>query len=129
MFDITALNTVTIDSFAASFYVGTGTAEIWYRPGTHVGFTGSNAGWIQAGTAPYTAVNAGAPGTSINVFVNVTIPAGQTYAFYVHGSAGIEYTNGTAVGNIYSQDANIQFKEGYGGAYFNVTNSPWVFNG
>ncbi len=129
MFDIIAINSVTIDSFAANLNAGTGTAEIWYRPGTHVGFTGSNAGWTLAGTAPYTSTATGAPGTSINVFVNVTIPAGQTYAFYVHGSAGIQYTNGTAVGNIYTQDANIQVTEGYGGAYFNLTNSPRVFNG
>jgi hypothetical protein len=82
MFDITAINTVTIDSFAANFNTGSGMAEIWYRPGTHVGFTGSNAGWIQAGVAtPYTSTGNGSPGTSINIYVNVTIPAGQTYAF------------------------------------------------
>jgi hypothetical protein len=129
MFDITALNQVTIDSFAANFNAGSGTAEIWYRPGTHVGFTGSNAGWTLAGTAPYTSTGNGAPGTLINVYVNVTIPAGQTYAFYVHGSGGITYTNGTGVGNLYIQDANIQVFEGFGGAYFNLTNSPRVFNG
>ncbi len=129
MFDITAINTVTIDSFAANFNAGMGTAEIWYRPGTHVGFTGSNAGWTLAGTAAYNSTGNGAPGTSIDVFVNVTIPAGQTYAFYVHGSAGISYTNGTGVGNIFSQDANIIFMEGYGGAYFALVNSPRIFNG
>ena len=52
MFDITALNTVTIDSFAANFNTGSGTAEIWYRAGTYVGFTTSNAGWTLAGSAP-----------------------------------------------------------------------------
>lgn len=129
MFDITAINAVTIDSFAANFNVGPGTAEIWYRQGTHVGFTGSNVGWTQVGTAPYTSTGNGAPGTSINVFVNVSIPAGQTYAFYVHGSAGIAYTDGVAVGNIFAQDANIEFKEGFGGAYFNLTNFPRIFNG
>lgn len=129
MFDITAINTVTIDSFAANFNPGFGTAEIWYRPGTHVGFTGSNAGWTQAGSVAYTSSGNGAPGTSINLFVNVTIPAGQTYAFYVHGSGGISYTNGIAVGNIFAQDANIIFMEGFGGAYFALTNSPRVFNG
>ncbi len=129
MFDITAINAVTIDSFAANFNPGTGTAEIWYRPGSYVGFENSNVGWIQAGTAPYTSTGNGAPGTSINVFVNVSIPAGQTYAFYVHGSAGIAYTDGIAVGNIFLQDANIEFKEGAGGAYFGVTNSPRIFNG
>jgi len=129
MFDITAINTVTIDSFAANFNPGPGTAEIWYRPGTHVGFTNSNVGWTLAGTAPYNSLMNGAPGTSIDVFVNVTIPAGQTYAFYVHGTAGIAYTDGVAVGNIFAQDANIEFKEGYGGAYFALTNFPRVFNG
>ena len=129
MFDIIAINTVTIDSFAANFNVGSGTAEIWYKPGTHVGFTGSNVGWTLAGTAAYTSTGNGAPGTSINVNVNVTIPAGQTYAFYVHGTGGITYTNGAAVGNIFVADANLQVTEGFGGAYFNLVNSPRVFNG
>lgn len=129
MFDIIAINTVTIDSFAANFNAGSGTAEIWYRPGTHVGFTNSNAGWTLAGTAAYTSTGNGTPGTSINVYVNVTIPAGQTYAFYVHGTGGITYTNGTAVGNVYVADANLQVTEGYGGAYFALTNFPRVFNG
>ncbi|HEX5001215.1 MAG TPA: GEVED domain-containing protein, partial [Bacteroidia bacterium] len=129
MFDITAINTATIDSFAANFNSGSGTAEIWYRPGTYVGHTTSNAGWILAGTASYTSSGNGAPGTLINVNVNVTIPAGSTYGFFVYGTGGITYTNGSAVGAVFASDANIQFKEGHGGGYFNLTNSPRVFNG
>lgn len=129
MFDITAINTITIDSIAGNFNAASGTAEVWYRIGSYQGFTGSNAGWIQAGTAAYTSTGNGAPGTTINASLNITIPAGQTYGIYVHASGGVQYTNGTAVGNLYSSDANIQVFEGHGGAYFNLVNQPRIFNG
>ncbi|MFM7079196.1 MAG: T9SS type A sorting domain-containing protein [Bacteroidota bacterium] len=129
MFDITAINTITIDSIAGNFNVGSGTAEVWYRVGSYQGFTGSNAGWIQAGTAAYTSTGNGAPGTTINANLNITIPAGQTYGIYVHASGGVQYTNGTTVGNLYVSDANIQVFEGHGGAYFNLVNQPRIFNG
>src|SRR5258706_9077920 len=130
MFDITAINSVRIDSFAMNINgPATGIGEIWYRAGSWVGFNTSNAGWTLAGTAPYTSLVTGAPGTIIPVFINVVVPAGQTYAFYVHASTSNTYTNGTLAGNIFSSDANIQFKEGAGGGYFTVTNIPRVFNG
>ncbi len=128
MFDIVALNQVTIMSFAGNFNAGTGIAEVWYRPGSYAGFTNSNAGWTQAGSASVTSTGNGS-GTAIPITVGVTIPAGSTYAFYVHFSGGVAYTNGTAVGNVYASDANIQFKEGHGGGYFALGNSPRVFNG
>ncbi|MFM7766280.1 MAG: hypothetical protein ACKO9S_00305, partial [Bacteroidota bacterium] len=129
MFDITAINTITIDSIAGNFNAGSGTAEVWYRVGSYQGFTGSNAGWTQAGTAAYTSTGNGAPGTTINANLNITIPAGQTYGIYVHASGGVQYTNGTAVGNLYTSDANVQVFEGHGGAYFNLVNQPRIFNG
>lgn len=129
MFDITAINTITIDSIAGNFNVGSGTAEVWYRVGSYQGFTGSNAGWTQACAVPYTSTGNGAPGTTINASLNITIPAGQTYGIYVHASGGVQYTNGTNVGNLYTSDANIQVFEGHGGAYFNLVNQPRIFNG
>jgi hypothetical protein len=130
MFDITALSSVTITHFDAHVATGTHTFEIWYRPGSYVGFETSNVGWTQLGTATgVVAAGAGLP-TPVPITFAVAIPAGQTYGFYVTSTTGtVTYTNGTAVGNVFVQDANIQVKEGHGGAYFNLLNNPRVFNG
>src|ERR1041385_2728479 len=83
MFDITALGDVTITHFDAHVATGTHTFEIWYRPGSYVGFQNSSAGWTQLGTATgVVALGAGVP-TPVPITFAVAIPAGQTYGFYV----------------------------------------------
>lgn len=118
MFDIYATNTVTIDSFDAH-PMGNTTIEIYYRPGSYSGFVTSSAGWTLVGSAAVTANPTGTP-TPIPVAVNVTIPAGQTYAFYVtssNTSVSLNYSNGTTEGATYASDANIIFREGVGLEY------------
>ena len=128
MFDIVAINQVTITGFEGNLTAGTDWAEIWYRPGSYVGFNNSNAGWTFVDSVQVTSTGNGVP-TNIPINVNVTIPAGQTFGFYVHFYGSVDYTNGTAVGNIAAQDANIQILEGHGGAYFALNNQPRIFNG
>lgn len=135
MFDVTAVNTVTITSFDAHPMSNT-TIEIYYKSGTWVGFENSPASWTLVGSASVTAQPTGNP-TPVPVAVNVTIPAGQTYAFYVtstNTAVSLNYTDGTTVGNVYASDANIQFKEGAGLEYpfTNGTGStftPRIWNG
>ncbi|MBL7895628.1 MAG: T9SS type A sorting domain-containing protein [Bacteroidia bacterium] len=131
MFDITALNNIEVNGFDMHLSAtGVSTIEVWYRPGTFVGFESSNVGWTQALT---TTVTSAGPGMLTNIpgSFTVNVPAGQTYAFYVttNGGPGVSYTNGTAVGNVYASNADLQFKEGNGGGYFAVTFTPRVFNG
>jgi hypothetical protein len=136
MFDLTAINTVTITSFDGSPMATTG-IEIYYRVGTHVGFETSSAGWTLLGTAA-NVVPLGSPTpTPFPIPVNVTIPAGQTYSFYVtstNTAVSLNYSNGTARGNVFASDANLQFKEGTGMEYpfTNNTSSffqPRIWNG
>jgi hypothetical protein len=132
MFDIVATNTVTITGFSQVVDMAGGAAnvEVWYRVGTHVGFTGANTGWTQLGTASLTSTNPAPALTYYPIPVNITIPAGQTYAFYVTTNGGsVDYTNGTAVGNVYASNPLFDVLEGSGGGYFAVTFSPRVFNG
>ena len=122
MFDIVATNTVTILSFDAS-PMGTTTVEIYYKVGTWNGFANDPAAWtfIGSGITPYTGGFSAVP-----VNVNITIPAGQTYAFYVTSNTSavsLNYSNGTNVGNVYSSDANITFVEG-GGLEYPFTQNP-----
>ncbi|MDH4472887.1 MAG: PKD domain-containing protein [Fluviicola sp.] len=134
MFDIVATNTVTITGFDAH-PMGNTTIEIYYRPGTFVGFESNSAGWTLVGSVAITAQPYGTA-TPIPLNVGVTIPAGQTYSFYVtstNTSVSLNYSNGSSVGAVFASDANIQFLQGKGmeypfasgGAIF----SPRVFNG
>jgi hypothetical protein len=135
MFDISATNQVTITSFDAH-PMGNTTIAIYYKAGTWNGFANSPASWTLIGSAAVTAQPTGTP-TPVPVPVNITIPAGQTYAFYVtstNTAVSLNYTDGSAVGNIFASDANISFKEGAGLEYpfTNGTGStftPRVWNG
>ena len=134
MFDITATNAVTITGFDAH-PMGNTTIEIYYRPGSYVGFESNPAGWTLAGSAAVTAQPMGTL-TPVPATLSINIPAGQTYGFYVtstNTSVSLNYSNGSAVGNVYSSDANIQFKEGAGFEYpFTAgggINMPRVWNG
>lgn len=134
MFDIVATNTVTILSFDAS-PMGNATIEIYYKTGTWNGFANTPSAWtfVGSGPVPYTGGFSAVP-----VNVNITIPAGQTYAFYVTsnvtGGTALNYSNGTNVGNVYSGDANITFLEGGGMEYpftqgTGAVYQPRVWNG
>jgi hypothetical protein len=128
MFDISATNTVIITSFDAHPMANT-TIEIYYRPTPYAGFETSSAGWIFVGSAAVIAQPMGTP-TPVPVNVNVTIPAGQTYSFYVTSSnqgVSFNYTDGSAEGNVYTSDANIAFREGVGMEYPFTNGTGGVF--
>lgn len=131
MFDITALNNVQINGFDMNIQGTTAsTVEVWYRPGSFVGFESSNVGWTQVLTTTVTGMGTGTL-TPVPGSFAVNVPAGQTYAFYVttNGGPTVAYTNGTTVGNVYASNSDMQFKEGNGGGYFAVTFTPRIFNG
>ncbi len=118
MFDIYATNTVTIAAFDAH-PMGNTTIEIYYRASPYAGFETSSAGWTLIGSAAVTAQPFGTP-TPVPVAVNVTIPAGSTYSFYVSSTStavSLNYTDGTTEGATYVSDANITFRQGVGMEY------------
>jgi hypothetical protein len=129
MWDMTASGgaDVLVLSFDANL-TNSGTVEIWYRTDPIAGHTGSSAGWIQVGSTSVTGLGAGNP-TPIPIPINITIPAGQTYGWYLHNSGSVTYTNGTSVGMVYASDTYLSILEGYGGTYFALTYSPRVWNG
>ena len=134
MFDITAITCVTIRCFEANFQTGTTGVQIYYRPGTHVGFQNNAAGWTLLGTANAVVGAGNNLFTAIPIPVNITINAGATAAFYITRTQANgplhNYTNGTALGNVYSSDANIQVKDGTGKEYpFAASFTPRRFNG
>ncbi|PBQ30834.1 hypothetical protein CNR22_03275 [Sphingobacteriaceae bacterium] len=132
MFNLVAINTLTITSFDAHPQ-GNTTIEIYYKAGTYSGFENASTSWTLVGSAAVTAQPFGNL-TPVPVAINVVIPAGQTYAFYVtsnNTAVALNYSNGTTAGSVYSSDANLQFIEGIGLEY-PFTGSPFsprVWNG
>jgi hypothetical protein len=123
MFDIDAISNIQILSFDINLGSTAGTMvamEIHYRPGTHVGFDNSSAGWTLVGSGTAVSAGTGSP-TPIPIPVNVQIPAGQTYAFYVTAVSGSIKYQGTgstpSVGSVYMQDTHMTLKVGTGKSY------------
>jgi len=133
MFDIVAINEVMITGFDAHPMANTD-IEIYYKVGTYAGSENNPAAWTLVGTAIGVVAQPLGTATPIPLAVNVTIPAGQTYSFYVTSSnvgVSLNYTNGTTPGAVFSSDANIQFLEGVGIEYpfSGGAFSPRVWNG
>jgi len=118
MFDVVAKGSnIEIQGIDVSIGTTSTTIEIYYRPGTHVGFETSSTGWTLAGSAAVTGAGVDMP-TPVPVTLSINIPAGQTYGFYVTTTtAGMDYTNGTSVGNVLVENADLQILEGKGNSY------------
>lgn len=133
MFDITALNNIIINCFEVNMAAGTTNTAVYYKVGTHVGFANTPGAWTLIGTVSTTGAGNNVP-TPINLPINVNISAGCTVAFYITrttaGGPIINYTNGTAVGFVYSANADLQVKDGTGKDYpFGASFTPRRFNG
>ena len=126
MFNLTAAVELIIHTFDVNVSAGSHTIEIYYRVGSYVGFTSTSSGWILAGSSSVSSSGTGS-GTPVPYDINLTIPAGQTYGFYVTTTGtSMTYTNGdTPISN-----AHMTLNFGYGGAYpFNLTFSSRTWNG
>lgn len=109
MYDVQAANPITITNVTAGTFID-GPFELYGRPGTHVGFEGSSAGWTSLGTVTITT-----DGVDSLVFpVNIPLDAGQTYAFYITSLSGgrVGTTSSMAVGNVAASDANLTIFDG-----------------
>ncbi len=119
---------ITLETFWVSTD-NTDSVVVYYRTGTFVGNNTSQAGWIYLGGN--TVVGQG-DGIAVKIDANFSLPLtnGTTYAFYVTTlSGGMNYTNGTTVGNTLVSNADLSVLEGNGGGFFSVTFSPRNFNG
>lgn len=131
MFDVVAANTVTIYCIDGNLFPGTATYEIYYRAGSFSGNENNSAVWTLAGSATFTS-NGSNTATPIPIPINVVIPAGQTYAFYVTATlsgGGVNYISPGSL-STYESDANISFYGGVGKAYpFGATYTYRLFSG
>ncbi|MCZ4320365.1 T9SS type A sorting domain-containing protein, partial [Aequorivita viscosa] len=132
MFDVMAINDLTIDSFDVNLDTGiTDDIEVYFKTGTWVGSHTNPGDWTLLDTAAgITSAGDGLP-TPLNLDLGVTVAAGERVAFYVTTlNGGMNYTNGTTTGNLFASDANLEFYEGRGMGYpFTGGFEPRVFNG
>lgn len=137
MFDIVALNDVTVCSFNVNVDAGAAgdTLEVYTLPqgmGWATDPTNATGTWTLIASVPVTAPAGLNLPTAGNLQLGVNVPAGATQAFYVTltNTTNINYTNGTTVGALFASDTNIEFYEGSGNAYpFGATFQPRVWNG
>ncbi len=133
IFDVVALDTITIESFdvnpAAS---GTYTIEVYYLEGSGDAYVYNHSAWNYIGSA----VATGTPDSPmhVNLDIDITMGAGETYSFYVTTDGGTDYLGYTtdlgAVGDVAAQDGYLQILDGYGVQYPNVgAYSPRTWNG
>lgn len=131
MFDVTAVHAVTVLSFDCNFN-NTSSFSIYYRAGSHVGYEQNAAAWTLLGSTANLPSNGRGTATPIPIPVGITIPAGQTFSFYITitSSAFVNYTLGTAVGAVAAQNASLIIREGTANAYpFGTVFSPRKWNG
>lgn len=134
MFDINAVNCVTILCFEMNLSAGTSNIDIYTKTGTHVGFQTTPGAWTLIGSAANVASAGVNVPTPIPIAINQIIGVGATRAFYITRTTAsgptVAYTNGTGVGNILASDANITLREGTGKEYpFSTNYTPRQFNG
>lgn len=131
MFDLTSDYDITINGFYGNIN-GSGPMEVYYHPGTYVGTETNSAAWTRLDSASVTSMGANVP-TYLPFSINLPVVAGQTIALYITGTASgadVNYSNGTAVGNVAMFDGVVTVKEGMGMPYpFTSGATPRVWNG
>ena len=133
MFNITAgANAVTITSFDVNLYGGTTARyEIYYKAGSYVGSETTAANWTMAGGVNNLYVAANNVPTPIPIPLNITIPAGATYGFYITNTAsgGLNYTSSAVTNVTLASNSDLTLTGGVGKSYpFGSTYSYRLIN-
>ncbi len=117
-----------IDSFSYALQSTTQTVEIWYSTTPIAGPPNIAApGWTLIGSNTLTGISAGLTPTlqPLGIPVNIIIPPGQTYAFYIGNATGssVIYTNGSTAHSYTDGTMTIHTGSniGYGGNRPNPT--------
>ncbi len=129
MFDIAATKDLSIYAFDINpkDASGTGYAKIYFRKGTYIGHNTSNVGWLLHDSVAFNHNPTGGL-CWVELSKSLTIPKGETYGLYLCYDSGVDYTIGNGANQTVTND-HMTLDLGVGGAYFNVTNSPRVWNG
>lgn len=135
MFDVTATNEVTIFCFDANLPALTiGGYEIYYKVGSYVGSENTPANWTLVGSSESILSIGLNSATAMDIPVNLFIPEGQTYGFYITAtnpvlSTGLLTTSNAGYSTI-SSNPDLTISGGIGITYpFNTISPNRSFNG
>lgn len=134
-FDLDVRTAVDVQQIDANFYGAAGPQvriEVWLRNGTHVGNNSSNAGWTLAGVSNTVTSSGRDVPTPCPFPAPFRLQPGLTGVAVQHFGAGVAYTAGTGVGQIYRSTAEMDFRQG-GSAnppifFVGTQNAPRVMN-
>lgn len=133
-FDLDVRTGVSVNRIDANFFGAAGPQvriEVWTRSGTHVGNNTSNAGWTLAGVSNTVTSNGRDVPTQCTFPTPFQLQPGLRGIAVQHFGAGVAYTAGTGVGQIYSSTAEMDFRQG-GTAnppiFVGTQNAPRVMN-
>lgn len=133
MFNLVAVQPLTITFFDAVFAGDSGWAYIYHRSGSYIGFETTASAWTLVDSAWVVNAGAGMP-TRIPLYVGRAMNGGDTLGVYISGDGNglaVDYTNGTTQNALYVQDFFLKVHEGRGMStpLFNTSATPRVFNG
>jgi hypothetical protein len=131
MFRVDAINEVNLKGIAikCNNTVGTMTAwDIYYRPNNYTLTAGSNtsaAGWTLLASVSNVPSAGATTYTQITSNLNLNIPAGATYSFYIAPAAGTTHQYASsALGTLTGSNTDLEIRAGHrGSALFNCSTS------
>ncbi|GEQ87269.1 hypothetical protein ULMS_27770 [Patiriisocius marinistellae] len=131
MFDINALNNITIKSFDVNLTSASGDFEVYFKTGSYAGSEQNPGDWTLVGSVAGVTSNGPDVATPLDLDLMVSLEAGMTYAFYVTSTgADVSYTNGVTEGAVLVSNTDLEVLEGRGNEYPFLDNfSPRNFNG
>jgi hypothetical protein len=133
-FDVTTLtNPITVNQLFIDIGTPEGTLQnvkLYTRPSTHVGNEGAILGWTLISDDTIVSPLPDSP-EAISTGISVNIPANSTQSFFVLTELGLDYTNGTATGDIAESNSFVQIKTGVGtaGTFGSTLNQARIING
>lgn len=131
MFDVVNLTgDLTVTGLDLNLDAGTWGLEVYKKSGTWVGSNTDSNLWSLVDTGAVTSLAA-----NVATFFDITdflLDGAATTGLYVTltASTAMNYTNGTAVGNVFADNGDLQILEGAGIAYpFSGSFQPRIWNG
>jgi hypothetical protein len=119
-FNVEAITDVNIERFSMMAQnCGQRDISIYYRQGTYAGHETTPGDWVFSGSVaafePACANSCPIPETIIPILLDVCIPAGQTFAFYIATTAGtgtIEGHSNSTTGDVIAEDSHLKIFAG-----------------
>ena len=130
VFNIQALNTITITSLQGRFTGGVSVVQVWIKQGGYGNANvTSSAGWIKLGEDIPIPVANPFDMTTIPITKNVSIQAGDTYGILIVTDQFLYSHPESAIGTVYTNNSDFNLTVGQIGTAFNLVSGPRLWYG